>query len=110
MLAMTIGTARRAGSPQGMTHTVDAAGVLFGGPIVATGAVDRLGRNVVVRMFRRDIGMTTGTRVGAMDRRRKFRFIDKEPDRLARSVGLVQTFVGMAFEAGRVGVFLGSGS
>jgi hypothetical protein len=43
-----------------------------------------------------------------MHRRRKFRFIDKEPNRFAGRVGFVERFIGMAFEAGGVGIFFGT--
>ena len=105
---MTIRTAGRAGSTQRMTHTVYAGGVLFGGLIVASSAIDRLGREVVVRVFARDIRVAAGASVGAMHRRRKFRLIDKQPNRFAGRVGLVESFIGMAFEAGGVGILFGS--
>lgn len=108
MLAVTIHAARRAGSPKRMTHTVNAAGVLFGRFIMASSAVNRLGRHIVVRVFARDIRMTTGAGICAMHRRRKFRFIDKEPNRFAGRVGFVERFIGMAFEAGGVGIFFGT--
>ena len=108
MLAVTIRTARRAGGSQGMTHAMDAGGVLFGGLIVAGGTVDRLGRHVVIRVFARDVRMATGARIGVMHRGREFRLVDKQPDRLARSFGLVQSFIRVAFQARGVGIFVGS--
>jgi len=109
MLAVTIGTTGRAGCAQRMAHAVDTGGVLFGRFFVAGGAVDRFGRHVVVRMLGRDVRVATGAGVGAMHRSCKFRFIDKEPDRLAGRVGFIQRFIGMAFQADRVGILFVSG-
>ena len=108
MLAMTIGTARRAGSAQRMTHTVDAGGILFRRLIMAGSAVDRLGRHIVIRVFAGYVGMTTRARVRAMHRRSELGFIDKKPNRFACRIGLVQSFIRMALQTSGVGVLFSS--
>ena len=66
---------------------------------MTTGAIDRLGSNIVIRMFFRKVGVATGAGVGPMNRRREFGRINKQRNRLARRIGYRERFVRMTIQA-----------
>lgn len=87
-----------------MTDTVDTAGVLIAGLLVAGGAVDGLGGDIIVGMFRRDVGMATYTGVGRMNAAAEFGPVNEQRDEFAGGVGLAKAIIRVAFEAGGVGI------
>src|SRR5262245_2218587 len=63
------------------SQPVHARAITLGLALMTDAAIDRLGGEVVIRMFDRDIGMTTGASVGSVRRAGQLRWIDKEGNR-----------------------------
>src|SRR5690242_18053532 len=104
MRAMAIRATGGTGSAQSMAHAMDARRVLFGRSLMARGAIDGLGDQIIVRMFGSYIGMATDTGVGLMHCPGENGFINKKRDLLAGGVRFTESFIGMAIETAAVGI------
>src|SRR5262245_55332058 len=72
-------------------------------------AIHWLGRDVIVRVFGSDIGMTTCAGVSLMRRAFKFCDIDEEGNLLSGTICLGERLVGMTIETGTVFDLFGCG-
>ena len=90
-----------------MARAVDACRVITAGPLVATGTVHRLRRNVVIRMLPREVRVATRAGIGGVNRTREAGLVDKKRDPLACGIGLEKGLVGMALQAGGIRVLFG---
>ena len=86
----------------GQGQTVDAGAVTLGLSFVARLAVGRLGRDIVVRMLRGDIGVAARAEVGLVNRGREFGHINEQRDLFAGGIGLGQRLVPVTVQAGAV--------
>lgn len=100
---VAINATGRARGPELMAYSVNAGRVIPGLRLVTTAAVDRLGGDIVVRVFGGQISMATGAGVRFVDISAKSGFIYKQRDCLAGGVGFKERFVRMTLEAGAVG-------
>ncbi len=83
-----------------MAGAMDARGVVFGRLFVAGGTVHRLGRDVIVRVFRADIGVTSGASIRVVNRMRQLGLVNVKRDADASGIGFIERFVGVAIQAG----------
>src|SRR5206468_593543 len=104
---VAVNAARRARGTELMAYAVNAGRVFFGLQFVASGAIDRFGRDIVIRMLGGQIRMTTGAAIGLMDGRTEFGFVYEQPNCLVSSVGFEERFIGVTVEAGAVLDWLG---
>lgn len=99
---MTIAARGRIPLPAGGRQAMHAGPVTFGLFFMTSRAFRGFGGDIVVRMFEGNIAVATGAGIGAMHRSGQFGFIHKQPDGFAGGVGLVESLVGVAVEAGAV--------
>ena len=83
-------------------QAMDAGTIALALAFVARPAIGGLGRDVVVGMFGRQIGMAADTSVGPVDRGGELGSVHKQRDFLSRGVRFGERFVRMAFKTGTV--------
>ena len=84
------------------SYAVHAQAVAFGLFLVADPAIDRLGRQVIVRMLERNITVATRAAVRAVDRCRKLRQVHKAGNLFPCGIGSSQRLFRMTFHASAV--------
>src|ERR1017187_10425730 len=99
---VTVTTGRGILAPFRQGQTVHAGAIVLGLGYVALLAIGRLGRDVVVGMLRRDVGVAARTGIGLVDRGRKLGHIDEQRDLFAGGISLGERFVRVAVKAGAV--------
>jgi len=85
-----------------MAHAVDAGRVFSSLFFVATSAIDPLGRDVVVRVFDRQVGMASCTGVCFVDRSQEPGLINEQGKDITSGVGFEEGLVRMAVETSAV--------
>jgi hypothetical protein len=92
-----------------VAYTVNAGGVVLAWLFVTLGAIDRFGCDIVVGVFRGEVCVTTGASVGSVNGCLEPGFIHEQGNPFAGGVGFVKGLVGVALQAGAVGVLVGGG-
>ena len=87
-------------------QAMDTGAVGLGLSLVAMGAIWRPGSDIIVRVFGGNVAVTTGASVGFVNGGGKFGLVDEKRNPLPCGVGLIEGFIGMAFETGAVFDFL----
>ena len=96
--------------PGGRREAMNTGAVAFGLLGVALGASGGLRRDIVVRMLGSNVRVAIHAGVGLVDCGLEPGFIDEQRDFFASGVGLGEGFIGMAIEAGAVGILFSGGS
>ncbi len=109
MAIMAIAAGSRIRAPRLECEAMYARGVALGLRGMASGAASRFESQIVVRMLRGNIRVTTDTVVGPMHRSGEFRQINKQRYLFAGSIGCGEGFVSMAIHAGAVADGRGQG-
>jgi hypothetical protein len=102
--SVAVETAGGAGRPERVTSAVNARGITLCSGLMTRPAIDRLGREVIIRMLGANVSMTTRAGVGWMRRVRQFGFLYEERNADAGGIGLEQGLIRMTIQAGRVGI------
>ena len=102
--AVAIPATGGAGSAQLVAHAMDAGRVLLDGLLVALDATGRLRRHIVVRVLGGNVRVAIRAGIGLVDGGLEPGFIHEQGDFFAGGVGLGERLVGMAIQAGAVGV------
>ena len=102
MGSMAIGATRDVTPALGGSQTMHAGAIGLGLLLVASGATDRLGGDVVIRMLGSEVGVTPDAVIGFVGRTGKAGGVDKKRDLLAGRVGLGQGFIAVAVETGAI--------
>ena len=108
VVAVAIHATCGARGAESVADAVNAGGVLPSRLFMASAAIDRLGRDVIVGVFGGYIGMATGAGIGLMDGACEQRLIDEQGDFFPSGIGFAECLVCMAIQAGGVGIFFGS--
>ena len=106
---MTIDAAGGSGSPERMTQAMDAARIGFCLVNMATRAIDRFRCEIVVRMFRRKIGMAGNAVIRFVDCAQESGGIDEQRNCLASGIGFKERLVPMTLKTGAVFYGFGMG-
>ena len=90
-----------------MANTMDAGRIIIRRMLVTIGAVRGPGRDTVIRVFCGDIRVATGTGVRVVNGSNKFSLVNEERNFFAELICFREGFVGVAIQAGAIGICIG---